>query len=230
MRSKSRGLEDAALWRGLMAAGRELAQPMGDRISFSSRCRSLAAAISKLPFRRTSLHINHRNRSSLIFPAAAFACLVGISMPTLAQDGTKPSIEKWRPKNGLYADFGKGFSEQCKNLGDFAVELGEKTITGDEWICDVTKLTDTGPGAIRLDLSCSDINLSADLPNHGLDPAEPLFQEIMTFRKIDEKSLFVRKSQNGKFDSPESRVAFCPPKAQRAYIESKKTKLITPDH
>lgn len=161
------------------------------------------------------------NRSNLCLSIATLICLAGESAFAFAQDGTKPTIEKWRPKNGIYASVGKNFAEQCDNLGDFSVELGKKNITGDEWMCDVTKITDTGPGAIRLELSCSDVNLSAEIPNRPADPAEPLFKETMTFRNVDEKSLLIRKSQNGKSNFPETRVAYCPLKAQRAYLESK---------
>lgn len=166
--------------------------------------------------RRASLDIN---RNKLWFSFVAIACIGGPTL-ALAQDAAKPAAEKWRPKNGIYAVTGKAFAERCKS-GDFSVELGEKEIIGDEWSCDVTKLTDTGPDAIRLDLSCSDENLSADLPDHPADPAEPKFKETMTFRKVDEKSLFIRKSQNGKINFPESKVAYCPPNAQRAYRETK---------
>jgi hypothetical protein len=85
------------------------------------------------------------------------------------------------------------------------------------------KITDTGFGAIRLGLNCSDVNLEAGIPKPSPDSGEMRFEETMTFRKIDEKSLFIRKSQNGKSNFPDTRVAYCPPKEQRAYLESKAT-------
>jgi hypothetical protein len=72
------------------------------------------------------------SRYSLLLWTLAFTCPIA-SASTHAQDTTKPAIEKWRPKDGIYAVTGKGFTERCENLGDFSVELGEKTITGDEW-------------------------------------------------------------------------------------------------
>jgi hypothetical protein len=87
-----------------------------------------------------------------------------LDAPTHAQDNTKLATEKWRPTDGIYALSGKDFTERCENLGDFSVELREKAITGDEWSCKVIKLTDTGSGAIRLDMSCSDVNLEAEMP------------------------------------------------------------------
>ena len=159
------------------------------------------------------------SRYSLLLWTLAFTCPIA-SASTHAQDTTKPAIEKWRPKDGIYAVTGKDFTERCENLGDFSVELGEKTITGDEWSCDVKKIT-TGFGAIRLDLNCSDVNLEAGIPKPSPDSGEMRFEETMTFRKVYEKSLFIRKSQDGKSNFSETRVAYCPPKAQRAYLESK---------
>lgn len=167
------------------------------------------------------MEIKRHKRHIGTLSALMLGWMIGTVMPTAAQDNTKPTPEKWRPKNGIYAGFDKSFTERCKNLGDYSVELGEKKIVGDEWSCDVIKLTDTGPGAIRLDLSCIDENLQAEIPNHGPDPGEPQFKETMTFRKVDETSLLMRKSQNGKTNFPETRDSYCPPKDQRAYRESK---------
>ena len=167
------------------------------------------------------MDIKHKGRI-VAWSALAVGYLIGAPAPALAEDSTKSTSEKWRPKDGIYANTGKDFAERCNNLGDFSVELGEKHVTGDEWSCEVKRLTDTGPNAVRLDLSCSDENLEASIPKPSADSGEMQFKETMTFRKIDEKSLFIRKSQSGKINFPESRVAYCPPRAQQAYTESKK--------
>ena len=153
--------------------------------------------------------------------ALVLAYAFGTVAPTLAQDAAPPTTAKWRPKNGIYALSGKDFAKRCETSSDFSVDLVEKRITGDEWSCEVKKLTDTGPNAVRFDLSCSDENLEAAIPNPNPDSDEMKFAETMTFRKIDEKSVFIRKSQNGKINFPESKVGYCPPKAQRAYLEDK---------
>ena len=161
------------------------------------------------------------SRSNLVALTTILASLVGATNATHAQDDAGTPIDRWRPKEGIYAEPRRNFMEQCSNFGDFAVELNKKTITGDEWICDVVKLAETNTSTIRLDLSCSDVNLAAEISSRGSDPTEPRFNETMTFRRIDAKSMFVRKTQNGKFRSPEWRVVYCPQRAQRAYIESK---------
>jgi hypothetical protein len=155
-----------------------------------------------------------------LFATVAFIGLVP-STSTHAQDTAKQEIERWRPKNGIYAITDKDFAKRCENLGDFSVALNEKIITGDEWNCEVTQLTDTGPAAIRLNMSCSDVNLESAISKPDPNSKEMRFEETMTFRKADGKILFIRKSQNGKINFPETRVAYCPPKAQQAYLQLK---------
>jgi hypothetical protein len=103
-------------------------------------------------------------------------------------------------------------------FGDFIVELNEKSISGNEWSCKVTRLTDRAPGSIRLDMTCSDYNLAEDI--NDPNPYEREFKEIMLLRKTDGKSVFVQKTLNGKFKSPEWRATYCPEEAQRMYTEA----------
>jgi hypothetical protein len=81
-------------------------------------------------------------------------------------------------------------------------------------------LTDTAPGAIRLDMRCYDYNLALSI--NGRDPSayERKFKEIMLLRKIDGKSVFVRKGQNGKFKGPDWRASYCSEDAQRLHAEA----------
>lgn len=148
----------------------------------------------------------------------ALACLTGASASALAQDQTKPSAEKWRPKDGIYAAPDKDFIRQCRDSADVVVSLSEKTISGNEWSCKVTKLSDTAPGAIRMDMTCNDYNLAEDI--HDPKPEERQFREVMLLRKIDEKSMLVRKTLNGKFRGPDWRTVYCPEDAQRLFNEA----------
>ena len=148
----------------------------------------------------------------------ALACSTAASASALAQDQTKPSAEKWRPKAGTYAAPGKDFIGRCGEFGDVIVSLAEKEISGNEWSCEVTRLTDTAPGAIRLDMTCNDYNLAEDL--HDPKPEERKFREVMLLRKKDENSIFVRKTLNGKFRGPEWHNSYCPAEQQRLYTES----------
>jgi hypothetical protein len=136
--------------------------------------------------------------------------------PTLAQDAALPVTAKWRPKDGTYASPGKWFAGVCGEFGDLNVELHEKGISGHEWGCKVRKLTDTGPGAIRIDMTCNDYNLAEDLKK----PEETEFKEVMLLKKIDDKSMLARKTVDGKFKDPEWKAVYCPKEAQQMYRDS----------
>ena len=176
-------------------------------------------ARNRAVFRRRSLSFKQKRWLFLQCATLALACLTGASVSALAQDQTKPSAEKWRPKAGTYALPGKDFIDRCGEFGDVIVSLAEKDISGNEWSCEVTKLTDTAPGAIKLDMTCNDYNLAEDI--HDPNPEERKFKEVMLLRKKDENSIFVRRTQNGQFKGPEARASYCPEKWQRAYIESR---------
>lgn len=146
-------------------------------------------------------------------------CLIGASAPAFAQERTKPVTDKWRPKEGTYAAPGQDFIDRCGEFGDFIVSLAEKEISGNEWSCEVTKLTDTAPGAIRLDMTCNDYNLAEDI--HDPKPEERKFKEVMLLRKMDKESMLVRKTLNGKFKGSGWHASYCPAEQQRLYTESR---------
>lgn len=142
-------------------------------------------------------------------------------MPGFAQDSTKPAAEKWRPKDGLYASPDKDFESQCGEYGDVIVELAEKSISGNEWSCKITKLTDTAPDAIKLDMTCYDYNLAESLNSRDPNYEDRKFKETMLLKKIDEKTVFVRKTLNGEFKDSRWQAAYCPEEMQRSYSEAK---------
>lgn len=110
----------------------------------------------------------------------------------------------------------KGFAEACGEFGDLNVELHDKSISGHEWGCKVRKLTDTGPSAIRLDMTCSDYNLAEDVTK----PEDTKFREVVLLKKIDDKSMLVRKTLDGKFRDPEWKAVYGSREAQQMYRES----------
>jgi hypothetical protein len=165
------------------------------------------------------LNFIQKRRRLLQCSALTLFCLMSASTLPLAQDRTQPATEKWRPKEGIYAHPDKDFISQCGESGYVAVSLGEKSVNGDEWSCRVIKLTDTAPGAIRLDLTCDDYNLAENIKDPN--PYERKFKEVMLLRKIDGKSMFLQKTLNGKFKGPDWRAAYCPENAQRSYTEAR---------
>lgn len=150
-----------------------------------------------------------------LFSILIFTCMTSAPMQALAQDA-KLAIEKWRPREGTYASPGKGFAETCGEFGDLAIALREKSVSGHEWGCKIGKLTDIGPGAIKIEMTCSDYNLAEDLKK----PEETEFEEVILLKKIDGKSMSVRKTIDGKFKDPEWRAVYCPTDAQRMYVEA----------
>jgi|GEM_PF-6940457 len=47
-------------------------------------------------------------------------------------------------------------------------------------------------------------------------------KEIVLLKKIDEKTILLRATQDGKFTDPGGRIVYCPEEQQRMYEESKK--------
>lgn len=67
-----------------------------------------------------------------------------------------------------------------------------------------------------LDMTCSDFNLAEDLKK----PEDTEFKEIVLLKKIDDKSMRVRKTLDGKFKDPEFKAVYCPRKAQQMYRDA----------
>lgn len=148
----------------------------------------------------------------------AFICLLGVAAPVMAQESAKPSPDKWRPKNGIYAERGADFATRCGEFGDLRIGLGKGSISGSEWGCQIKKVTDTAPGSIRLDLTCSDYNLALNINPRAPNTYERTFKEILLLKRANETTISVRKTLNGKF-SGSWQASYCPEDAQRSYAE-----------
>lgn len=158
--------------------------------------------------------------------AVALACAFGAVAPAPAQDGAaQRTVARWRPTEGTYASPGKGFVETCGEFGDLAIALRKKTVSGHEWGCKVNKLSDTNSDAIRIDMTCSDLNLAEDLKK----PEDAQFREVILLKKIDGNSMSVRKTVDGKFKDPEWKAVYCPEKAQQMYRDAEATSKAEPE-
>ena len=153
--------------------------------------------------------------------AFTLTCLLSLSASAFAQVSTKPAIEKWRPKDGHYAEAGANLDTRCMEQTEMLVDLGDKSISGHEWDCKVTKLTNTALDTIRLSLTCNDYNLAGALFPKDPKAEEKEFKEVLILKKIDEKSMSVRKTVNGKFKDPAWKADYCPNETQRSYFEGK---------
>ena len=147
--------------------------------------------------------------------------VIALASPALAQVNTNPAIANWRPRDGLYAHPGKDFDSQCGEYGDIIIGLAEKSVSGHEWDCKVTKRTDTSPDAITLNMTCSDYNLAATLFPRDPKSEEKKFKEVLVLKKINKKSMSVRKTLNGKFTGASWQTDYCLENWQRSYIESR---------
>jgi hypothetical protein len=165
----------------------------------------------------TSLNCKQRDYCPVAGLAFVIACLLGAAAPAFAQESAKGSTEKWRPKDGLYAEPGADFNERCMNSTEFSIELSEKSISGKEWSCAINKMVNTASGAIQLNMTCNDLNLAAHIK--ASDDKE--FKEVMLLKRINEQSISVRKTLNGKFEGPNWQADYCPEDIQRMHIEEK---------
>lgn len=148
--------------------------------------------------------------------AAAITCLLAGATSCYAQQVADVTIGKWRPKDGLYASPDKDFEMQCGEYGDVVIGLKERSVSGHEWGCKIDKLTQRASSVLQLNMTCNDLNLALHLKK----PEGTLFKEVMLLKRIDERSVSVRRTLNGKFEDSAWRADYCPDEAQRMYAEA----------
>src|SRR3954451_2822758 len=74
--------------------------------------------------------------------------LILLTTPSTAQSPSTPPEGSWRPKDGIYAAPGKDFAASCDAANNIAIELGGKSVSGNEWSCRVTKIFDLDSNSI----------------------------------------------------------------------------------
>ena len=149
--------------------------------------------------------MQNRRGNSLhrVFAVAYFLCG---ATAVFAQGTAKPNGEKWRPKEGLYAVPGPKFSDSCEDEHAF-IELADNLVGGSEYGCKVRKLTDTAPGVIKLDVTCDDAQ------------TETSRKEVIVLKRLDDKTVFWRGTDHGKFTPRGMRFTYCE-EFQRAHREA----------
>jgi hypothetical protein len=162
--------------------------------------------------------LNPQRCSQATAHVAVALALLSFTASAFAQGSANPSTEKWRPVDGFYESPGKNLDSACRKYGVLTIELAENSVSGFEWDCAIDKITYTAPGTIKLNMTCHDINMPASA---GPDSSERLFKEVMLLKRINEKSMSVSKTINGKFKGPAWQVAFCPAGVQQAYAAAK---------
>jgi len=154
------------------------------------------------------MKLTRRKRFGALLILAA-PLLPGVGLSLHAQESSKTVSDRWRPKDGTYAEPGPGFDARCGEYGDTQIDWSSNLISGGEEGCKIAKLSDPAPGSIKLDVVCE----SADREGRP-------YKEIILLKKIDEKTIFIRETQDGKFKRPGGRMAYCPDKLQRSYKEN----------
>ena len=140
-------------------------------------------------------------KRSFACSALALTYLLGAVLTATPQVSAQPAPKKWRPQAGNYAEPGETFVSRCtEEDGDIRFSWAEKYVSGYEWGCAINKITDTAPGALKMDLSCHDVNAPETKDNPH--PEDRQYKEIMLLNRIDEKSVSIRKSTGGTMGIP----------------------------
>jgi hypothetical protein len=142
------------------------------------------------------------------------AFLISNASMALAQQQSTTTTEKWRPKDGVYAG-PHDFKASCTDAPDLFLNLAKKSISaGGEELCKIAKLDDADPGAITLDVSCTDID------------RERPYRKIIRLKKINDKKIFWQATADKRltFTNPGVEVTYCPEDAQRAHRAAENTK------
>lgn len=144
--------------------------------------------------------------------------LITFAPDAIAQGSPAPAFDKWRPKAGAYAAPGKTFESSCDEGND--IQIGEKSVSGYEWGCDVKRIIDLGPGSLKFEMICDDYNLAQNLNPRDPNWDKRKFNEVMFVKKIDDVTISVQKSLNGMLKDAPWRGTYCPLKTQRALAEA----------
>ena len=98
--------------------------------------------------------------------------------------------------------------------------IGEQSVSGYEWSCDVKRINDLGPGSLKFEMICDDYNLAQNVNPRDPNWENRQFNEIMFVKRIDAVTISVQKSLNGKLKDRPWREAYCPLKTQRSLAEA----------
>lgn len=142
--------------------------------------------------------------------------LAAFASAGFAQEPPALAFDKWRPKDGVYAEPGKNFQSSCDERNDITINLRGKSVDGYEWGCKVKKIVDLAPGSLKAEMICSDYNLAQNLNPRDPNWENRQFNEVMFIKRLDDATISVQKSLNGKLKDSPWREAYCPLKTQRA--------------
>jgi hypothetical protein len=171
------------------------------------------------PMQEQSVSFDQMTRCAPLLTLGIFLTLTA-DVSALAQEAIGSAIDKWRPKNGAYAAPGKNFRSSCDEGNDITIDLGGKSVNGYEWGCRVKKIIDLAPSSLKVEMICNDYNLAQNLNPRDPNWENRQFNEVMFIKRLDDATISVQKSLDGKLKDPPWRGVYCPLKTQRALVEA----------
>jgi hypothetical protein len=128
----------------------------------------------------------------------------------------KLRLDPWRPREGVYATSGINFNDHCLKNGDATVELTERSISIGSDRCSVTFIRDEPDDAIKLFATC----IGAANANGSVSPGP----DTIILARVDDKTLFIQKSRNGKLAGSGEQLSYCSEDVQKMHAQQKAAK------
>ncbi|GKQ52852.1 hypothetical protein [Bradyrhizobium sp. Ce-3] len=127
-----------------------------------------------------------------------------------AQEERKAAEEKamqhpWRPRPGVYAPPGNDLNERCLQAGSTVIDLDQRSITTGTDKCGVTSIRDNLDN-IQVFVACN-------------TPPSP---KTVILKRVDDKTLLLKKSVNKEFRDDGGSLACCQEAAQQIYAATSK--------
>jgi len=175
------------------------------RPHFGSQLPNLRALVKTSAFKQDSPAMGTTLQPLRLALLATFA--LGVCDHASAQDASR-SPPKWRPKDGVYAVPGPGFSAQCGEMNGAFVELAANSIGGDEDHCKISKMIDGAPGTLKVEATCEGVQ------------AEKPSKEVYVLSRLDESTFLWRQITPGKKSDRGTKFSYCPEDIQLLYREN----------
>jgi hypothetical protein len=133
--------------------------------------------------------------------------------------------EPWLPRDGVYASAGADFEDRCLKSADTVIDLAGKNISSGTDRCEIFSRIDPGPGDSLMTVTCNETpSTKREIVVKYIDKwpmVGPPGFEIMKLERIDDNTISLQKTHDGKSSEPARQVTYCNNEAQRAYLEAK---------
>lgn len=133
----------------------------------------------------------------------------------------------WLPRDGVYASPGADFDDRCMKSGDAIVDFASKSIASGADRCEIHShidgtLEDPDPRVMVTRNETHDTKGTIVVRYiDGVPRVGPPGFEIMWLNRIDDKTISLRKTHDGKSSELARQVAYCSDEVQLRYREQK---------